>query len=202
MNRCGISFEALVDYHDGRADAAAVASVRAHLEAGCALCQSRLARLSHDLVTLREAARADQVPDAWVERARQLHRDRFRKPERVSWFAQLVFDSRMTPSLAGARGEDSYAFQLLYSTDEFDLDVWQERTEADRWHLIGQVLPRQGGGVLTPDAASLTSPDGVTWSATLEAGEFHFADMPSGIYRLSLDIGQAQLVVPEVAVGP
>jgi anti-sigma factor RsiW len=202
MNRCGISFEALVDYHDGRADAATVARVRAHLDAGCALCQSRLNQLAHDLVALREAVRADQVPDAWVERARQLHRDRFRRPARPSWFARLVFDSRATPSLAGARGEESQAFQLLYSTEEFDLDVWQERAGEDRWHLIGQVLPRQGGGALTPDAATLTSPAGDTWSATLEAGEFHFTDVPSGSYWLSLDIDQAQLVVPEVTVGP
>jgi hypothetical protein len=202
MNRCGLSFEALVDYHDGRADAATAARVHAHLESGCALCRSRLTRLERDLDTLREAARADRVPDAWVERARQLYRDRFRRPERVSWFAKLVFDSRATPSLAGARGEESQAFQLLYSTEEFDLDVWQERADADRWHLIGQVLPRQGGGALAPEAAILTSPDGGILTATLEAGEFHFADVPPGRYRLTLDIGPAQLVVPEVIVGP
>ena len=56
MKRCGISFETLADYNDGRADERASEQVREHINAGCDQCLEGLAWLQRAAHTLRAAA--------------------------------------------------------------------------------------------------------------------------------------------------
>ena len=200
MSRCGMDFESLLDYYEGRADEATAARVREHLANGCKTCQQQLARVARTLDVLPELGRLP-VPEQAMERARALYRDRFTRPERPSLLAQLVFDSRTNLALAGARGEESASLQQHYRTDHYDIDLWQEATEEKAWYLIGQALSTQGDAILRPDAVLLISPEGATQTARIEPREFHFDAVPEGRYTMIVQLGGVDVTLPDVLVG-
>lgn len=200
MLRCGMAFETLLDYYEGRADEAAAARVREHLTAGCQTCQQQLARIARTLDVLPELGRLP-VPEPVLERARAIYRERFSKPERTSILAKLVFDSRTHLALAGARGEENTSLQQHYRTDSYDIDLWQEWTEEKAWYLIGQALSTQGDAILRPDAVLLISPEGATQTARIEPREFHFDAVPEGRYTMIVQLGGVDVTLPDVLVG-
>jgi hypothetical protein len=200
MNRCRMPFESLVDYHDGRADDATAARIRDHISAGCAHCTSELAGIDKVLSTLA-AAEDVHASEAVRQRAFNIFRERFMQPAKRSLLARLVFDDRQDVAFAGARGDQAATFQMLFSTDEHDIDLYQERTDGGRWYVIGQVLPKQGGDPIVPETAVLTTQSGDTLTATMEPGEFHLAEAPAGIYSLRLILPDAEVTLPEVVVG-
>src|SRR5690242_5518744 len=108
--RCSVSFDALADYHDGRADAATAETIREHLDANCAHCAENLAWLVRSTAIMREAASV-HVPQTLVDRLQSLYIDRFRMPARRTLAAVLSFDGRLTPAAAGARGAAQEAFK-------------------------------------------------------------------------------------------
>lgn len=199
MRRCGLPFEALIDYYEGRADDATVERVRTHLATGCQNCMTALARLERTLKAFREPGLIHAPVEA-LTRASALFRERFRKPERPSLLAQLLFDSRATPALTGARGEAETSRQRVYSTDVYDIDLWQER-EGENWYLIGQVMPKQEGLEARPEAVTLLLADGTALTAVFENEEFHLNNIPAGNYTLRVRLDEAELVLPDVAVG-
>lgn len=201
MKRCGISFETLADYQDGMADVEASVQVRAHLDAGCAHCREILAWLNTSAVTLREAQRV-QVPQTALDRAYVLFRERFRAPERISWLARLQFDShRGLPALAGARGARPEGFQLIYSTDAHDIELFQEPTEAGTWYVIGQVMPREGDGTIVPQQVIFRAKEGGNVSVTPQTEEFHLPSVPSGLYQVSLRLAEGDIALADVSIG-
>ena len=200
MDRCDMKFETLVDYREGRLDAAQAEQVRAHLDIGCEQCRQQLARMERSLSALREVDRF-HAPQAAVERARALFRERFRKPERPPLLARLVFDSRTQPAFAAARGVGSAAIQTLFATETHEIDLWQEQTEGTLWYLIGQVLPREGEEAVAPESAVFTDAEGNRLEARLEGDEFHAPELPAGVYQLDLRLGETEIVLPEVVVG-
>jgi hypothetical protein len=198
--RCNIPFETLADYHDGRADATAADRIREHLGAGCAHCRESLAWLGRTLETVAEAERV-RVPPSLVDRLHGLYAERFRPPIRRSLLARLSFDGRSAPALAGARGAEEEAFRLNYSTEEHDIDLWQEPSGQGDWYLIGQVLSREGDDTVQPARIVLTSTGGPEVSVTPELPEFHLPSVPAGIYRAALLLPDGEIVIPELVVG-
>ena len=201
VKRCGIPFETLTDYRDGTADAETSARVREHLDADCAQCRENLAWLEATAVTLHEAQRV-QVPQTALNRAHSLFRERFRAPERVSWLARLQFDSRRAlPSLAGARGARPEGFQLIYSTDAHDIELFQEPTETGTWYIIGQVMPREGDETIVPQQVTFTANDGSELAIMPQSEEFHLPSVSAGLYQVSLLLTDGDIALTNVNIG-
>ena len=204
MKRCGISLERLGDYYEGRADEATATQIRTHLDSGCAHCREGLAWLQETANTLLEVQQV-QVPQHMLNRASALFRERYLAPVRPSLLARLVFDSRLNLAFAGAREEASQTRQLRYTTETHEIELWEEKAREGGWYLMGQVLPREGGAAMTPQAATLTPSEGPPLSATQarigEATEFHFPEVPAGVYQLALLLNEVELQVPDVTVG-
>lgn len=200
LKRCGMDFNRLADYVDGRAEEAEKVRVRQHLDAGCADCQRSVAWLERTVGTLRKAQPVS-VPEALLVRAQALFRERFPAPHRPSLLAFLQFDSRTTLSLAGARGGGEDPFQLIYSTETHDIDIWEEPTEAGNWYLIGQVLPREGEATLLPQEVVLTAADGSEVSVTPDMPEFHLPSVPPGLYQAMVRLADSEILIPALSVG-
>ena len=203
MRNCGMAFETLADYQEGRADATTLERVRGHLASGCPTCQNHLALLGRTQAGL-QAPPLVHAPERVLNSVSALFRERFQErygaQKRPSFLARLIFDSRATLQLAGARGDDSTTCQQLYSTETHDIDLWQERQTAN-WYLIGQVLPHAGGAAILPESAVLTSNAGVTFQAMPEGGEFHLAEVPVGVYQLTLVLPEGEITLPDVNIG-
>ena len=205
VKRCGVSFETLADYHEGRADASLTAQVRQHLDRDCSHCRQNLAWLERAKSTLWQAHTV-QVPEPALERARALFRERFQPVvvpnPLVSWLARLQFDSRSnTPALAGARGATGEGVQLVYSTDVHDIDLFQEPSEAGTWYVIGQVMPRDGEATLVPHEIVLTEQNGNRLTFAPTGGEFHLPSVPEGIYDIALRLTDGEITLPGVGIG-
>ncbi len=206
MKRCGIAFETLADYHEGKADASVSARIREHLDRDCLHCRQNLAWLERATGTLREAPFV-QVPEAALERARALFRERYPSPATLpnplfAWLAQLQFDSRSSaPMLAGARGMKREGVQLVYSTEVHDIDLFQELSGEGTWYLIGQVMPRDGEATIVPQEVVLTERGGNRLTFAPESGEFHLPAIPEGIYDIALRLADGEITLPGVGIG-
>lgn len=202
--KCNIPLETLLDYQEGRLDAAATAQMQTHLTE-CAACAAQLSAFGRLLPSMREAHRYHASESA-LERARALYRERFQEAaapslsERIALVARLLFDGRQNVALAGARGEAGESFHLVYGADGVDLDLWQEREVGGVWAMFGQAL-RADGEAMTPESVSLQGVDGVTRAATLEGSDFHLDAVSPGLYRLEIELPDAQIVVPELSIG-
>src|SRR5437588_310308 len=126
MQRSHIATEELLDYAEARAEAAGATRIRAHLESGCEQCARELAFWQRSVRALQ--ADRQPGPPEWVVRRAVLLGDRFEaKPtlwQRIA--ANLVFDSRLQPALAGARDAAGPAFQLSYEAEGADIDLFCE----------------------------------------------------------------------------
>lgn len=217
MNSCQITFEMLIDYFEGHADAVAKQRIRDHLETGCAACRSQLEWIGTFLPALHRAVSEEMppVPAASLEYAYNLAREMplpaspaaSPLPAPESWgellvrTARLVFDSRQPQFALGARTAANSEGQLVYSTDEYDIDLWQEQDGSDRWHLMGQVFPKLGGAALSPDKVLFSSVAGPTLAAQIEAGEFTLNQAPAGAYEVHVHLPDQQIILPEVRIG-
>lgn len=128
---------------------------------------------------------------AWLERLRQ----------RV---AQLIFDSRAQPALAGFRGGGSSSYQLAYHNDlgRVELRVSPpQRPAQDAWRVRGQVTPGQREG--DPGSVALLTPGTSHALAVAELdqhGRFKF-DTPCGRYDLAVQFGAEALIAPNLEIG-
>ncbi len=153
-----------------------------------------------DVVSSREL----NPSPAAVAAVQQLFRDRLRESRPASLpvvVARLVFDSRRTPLVAGVRGERHANFQVVYSTDAHDVDLWQERLADGNWYLIGQILPKDGGDAITPRRGALTLADEIQAPTQTRDGEFFIAAAQEGCYDLQLDLSDSRIVMHDVCVG-
>ena len=198
--RCRVSLEAILDYIGCQADEISRREVQAHLDGNCSRCSSQLYEMQRLLPAMR-ASVEHHAPATVLERAKAIHRDRFRMPARVPLFARLISDSRAGLALAGARGAERSGVRMVYDTDDHEIDLWQERETGEAWYLIGQVVDRNSGVAIVPQSAILTLQTQDAIAATSEAGEFHLADVPAGRHDLRITIGEVDIVLAHVAVG-
>jgi hypothetical protein len=195
MQRNHIATEDLLEYAEGRLETAAAARVRGHLEAGCERCARELALWQRSLVAL-QADRQPGPPEWVVRRAVTLGLQL--EPTPTLWqrvVANLAFDSRLQPALAGARDLNVASFQLLYEAEGTDVDLFCEPAPTG-WQLTGQALPAEGAGgswtVLT------RGPEGEREVAADSLGIFRLEVLSPGTYELTLRGGEREIVLENV----
>ena len=205
MNRCRITFEELVDHFEGRLDSTQTERLRHHLTTGCKACDQQVAWLQQFLPALVRAV-TDEVPQVSVEAlsvakniARAYPREQ-KQPSLLVQIAQLIFDNRVPTLATAARNIVTGEFQLVYSAQDKDIDLWMERQEHGNWYLIGQVLPKNGSEAITPQQVLLTSRDGRTYQAISQDGEFAVRSLPDGRYEVRLHLEDGEIVLPDVRV--
>ena len=150
--------------------------------------------------TLRSAGNV-VVPSSLLERSRALFRERFPAPQRTTWLPRLVFDSRQQMAMAGARGAGSASFQLIYRTDAFDIELWQDPLENDQWYIIGQILSQQSDAEIVPVSVALQSATNFKLTLTPETSEFHLPMVPAGIYQMTLGLSEGDLEISDLRIG-
>jgi hypothetical protein len=115
--------------------------------------------------------------------------------------AALTFDSWAAPTLAGGmRSLRSPTRHLLYSAEGRDIDL-RIQPQGGQFSLSGQILgPDETGRIelaALEDAGAAAAREGA-----LDAlGEFRIDGVPAGLYRLTLHVGGAPIVVQPLEVG-
>ena len=205
MKPCSHSFDDIVNFYEGRSDAATEATLRRHLHDGCPQCQERLAWARQFLPALHDAVQEASLsaPETALARARQIARDRRPAPaprlrERV---AQLLFDSRRSLAAAPVRGGAEPEAQQLYATETHYIEIWSEATQDGKRYLIGQAVTRDAKIPVRPRSATLVANDGRQIPASMEAAEFHLAFVEAGAYELRIHLEDEMIVLPEMQVG-
>jgi hypothetical protein len=207
-------FGRLVGYVLGELEGPARAAVESELAA------SEEAREALEgLRGIVEAMRDDDTalpPERAVDLARAAFRAH-RSREVRAWLAgaaevaaQLVFDSRRRPMVAGFRGAGSgQTGQLAFSSEAGELDVRLEAEQDDRWTLWGQLdadepagrvalLEEAGAG---PDGGSAERPARLVDEAVPDdRGMFKFSAR-QGTYTLAIGVGDRVLQTPAFDIG-
>lgn len=206
MHSCNFTFEALINYVEGHTDPITTQRIREHLETECRECHRRLAWIQTFVPALHRAVSEEMpdVPQTALNYARNIARAYPRpvpQPLLVR-LASLVFDSRMPQPALGMRSGEGSEGQLVYSAEGYDIDLWQEPSGGERWQLMGQILPHQGGAPLSLEEALLLSAEGLSLIGQIESKEFIVRDVPAGSYEVRLRIPGEQIVMRDVLLGP
>ena len=202
-----ISLKTLADLVDGRLSEDEAAEVRRQLADANPRTRADLAWLQA-LATFRRAMPLEAPP----ERVRETLRTHFRRwaegRRRPSLFqrlaAQLTFDSRLQPALAGARGRPAASGQLLYTTDRMDIELHLLPAGPGQVRILGQALARDPNLNVADCAVQLLAGEreiGLTSTSTL--GEFTFESVPGGDYTLVLvsEEGEVELEHVDLVTG-
>jgi hypothetical protein len=200
-----ITMESLVDHFENRLKPDLARQVQERL-ASDPEAQSTLNWLRRLTPSLSAAVSTHELnPSASaIEAVHQMYRDRQSHARPVSLatlVARLVFDSRRSVAPSGARGDLHANCLAVYSTDDHDVDIWQERLADGTWYLIGQVLPKNGGDAVLPRYGALSRSDDVTLLTETGDGEFFIPSAPQGRYDLCLELEDRRIVLGDVAVG-
>ena len=193
------SFATLLDWLEGRLDAAEASKVSAKVADGDRRTRAAVHWLQGFLATAR-AFPAPEPPPIIRQNLRQ-HFVRWRRAQ-VALRAQpdvvdagLLFDSRQDLVQAGVRGgaETDDAYHLAFSTDVADLVIDVRRITAGRVRLDGQVLPGDPAAApvftaeVTGPGFHLRTVDGD------ELGRFTLPEVPVGRCRLQVGNGETIL---------
>lgn len=198
------SFETIVGYLDGETGRPAPGEIGVHL-AQCGDCAGdrdwyeRLRSLAatDDSITppgwvFKQATKAFQD---WASPAEVLN-NLVRKAGRV--IAQLVFDSGVQPTPAGARSSAVDARQVLYRAEDFSIDLQIEPRDQSRCGLAGQILRERDYEFESVADRPLTLVrDGaeVATTRTNARGEFAITSLDSGSYDLAIDTGDLNITI-------
>ncbi len=205
---CDVAFETLADYVEGRIDGEARAKLESHLADKCPQCEPTLSWLSRTINLMRTDTSATP-PRAVMDRAIRLFRERNAKPKRT--VANLFFDSLLGASFqmspVGVRSSGTMTRQVLYGTEELDVDMLIEEAEAfelalglprqSRINLMGQVLRRGGeeGRSLNYEIAIMRGHECVFSGRTNPLGEFTVDNLCSDSYELHVSGEDGGLVI-------
>jgi len=202
--RCA-GIEQLLDFVQGRAEAALADQIQTHLASGCARCQGDVEWV-HQIVRL--TASDDSVePPSWVlNRAIRLFPAPSEQPKPSllqRLVASLVFDSLTQLQPAGVRQSISAARQVLYRASDWDVDLSFEAGEQpETIDITGQVLkeeasPEEVAGI----PVHLAQAGKILFSAqTDQLGEFTFDHVPAGTYELSIELRSQRLWIEHLDV--
>ena len=191
-----ISFNELADLVDERA--AASSETLQHL-ADCLSCSSELQTI-RQTTSLMRADAIESAPAELVKYAKNIFRQRVagREPSTLSRIlAALTFDSLTAAPAYGLRSEAGSGRQLVYSTENVDVDV-RVSAENDEWQIEGQ-LP---GSLCDTGEVNIESD---TFSATAqltELCEFSFSSIPAGTYKLAIHLHDVIIETPPLEIGP
>ena len=188
-----VGFERLIEYLDGRLSDEDGRPVAEHLAEGCGRCDGD--RRWYDLLTSMKRVPEMVEPPEWVfRRALRLFENRPRA-ERAGMRAlradaRLIFDSLAQPTVAGARSAAAPSRHLLYSVDDYSIDLRIAATSEDGVDLIGQVLSTSESGfdAVAGIAVELAREgERVSSAVTDEIGVFVMSRIGSGGYDLQID---------------
>lgn len=185
----------------GSQSSQATAGIQAHLKSGCEACQREQAFW----LLLSNTMRAEREPlpqhwSDWTERALAM-------PQRAAQRAigvlgvRMIFDSR-TAAVAGVRGAGAHRRHCVYELESEaalgmtgTLEVMSEPAGAGRsWHVLGQVLNNSGQGWrdCRIEVAPAACPELTQAANTSGFGEFNFAAVEPGPWRMELQAGQGR----------
>jgi hypothetical protein len=166
-----------IDFARNLASPQDAAAMKTHLQSGCESCAKEKATWSK-MAAFAKAEAQFEPPEHIVNMAKALVQAR--KPEkalRLREIAELVFDSFLTPQLAGVRSVAGVGSrQLLYRAGEVMIDVrFEANDESERFAVTGQVFRDQGSKVgMTRIPISLISgKNELARTSTNQFGEFY-----------------------------
>jgi hypothetical protein len=197
------SFAELIDYLAQKLNVAAQAEVDSHL-ATCSDCQHLVTIARHTLGSSQKEKLIAPPADLVQRAVSAFRRSQKQLAERVRVAATLQFDNFAQVAALGARGVAG-ARQLLYSFDEFDLDVQIGTVGApDNLALRGQLLPNTAlASGLAGITVQLASAQHGPWlRLTDKTGYFNFSQVRAGDYELEILLEtRAVLIAPLVLPG-
>jgi anti-sigma factor RsiW len=197
--------EQLVAFAAGEMNAADATWIAAYLPTDAAAARE-VAMLQAIIGTMR-ADRSTPAPLDSVADAKALFRPRAAVAGESWWqratraVAELVFDSRMQPALAGFRSSGGAGFQLEFESDvaHVDLQFEPRDEERDNWSVIGQVASK-AADPNAEIAILLRGKDSAVREATAdESGVFTF-EVDRGDYDFCVRVRDRVMVLPGILV--
>jgi hypothetical protein len=186
------------------------AGIESHLVTGCRKCAENMRWLG-EVAWLTAQDQSFDFPDELMKGLVVWFKEQPAPTPRTlrKLVAKLVFDSLLPQQYAPVRGETGQPFvrplvagrQMLFQAEGYDVDLRFEAIEdLDTEDLIGQVLPQR---IEQPDIADATVE---LWSAapepqrvqTDQQGLFRFAQIPSGIYDLKIQVSEGEINLNQV----
>lgn len=190
-----------IDFTRGVTEKSEMAKMQAHLESGCHECANALHAWSQ-VGEIAGRLRLVAAPEAAVKSAKALAA--IHGPKRKRNAVRLLFDSLLTPSLAGVRASATLARQLLYAVDGYRIDFRLEpETNSDKVAVVGQILHPAMGDNAGDIAVELRHGRRVLDQARTNAfGEFHLLCELEGRLHLRLTLpGSSAVQIPLVEPG-
>jgi hypothetical protein len=175
----------------------------AHLKGGCESCEEAI-RWYRGLSTMLQKDRGFEPPESSVRGVvRAFHQQKSRVSNLVCKVAEKLFDSFADPLPAGIRQHAATGRQILYQTDELQLDLKIDKTSDEHERMIiGQLLPRcpTPPGNLSLSKVMLREGERIVQSTyTNELGEFILCVVPRGSYNLEILLANSRkILVPNV----
>ncbi len=207
-----ITYETLIAYAAGELSAAELSAVEAHLAVDPRA--EATVRMYRDAKAAAAIPPSAEPPPEVVARAKAIFRPA--AAEAPAWWqvverivAELVFDSRLQPALAGFRGHER-GFQLSFESAPVSIDLQAEPIDhpgifdADdldedslTWSVMGQIE----SSLLEPGCAvALVCPGAVVATAQSRADRHGIFSMeaPAGRYDLHIRHAEGNLVLPNI----
>lgn len=195
------SMAAWADFARGLITEGEVRIMEAHLGGNCADCKD-IALFWNKVSTISSRMAGRSAPAAAVRLAKAIFPVNRTVPKRfIRIAAELIFDSRVTPALAGMRSGWQVGWQCVYRAGESIIDLRIEPGyNASRAALIGQVSnPSVPGDKLSDITVQLKSGRAVVAETrTNRYGEFQFEYVQQPRLQLCfiLDGGSRRIQVP------
>jgi hypothetical protein len=148
-----------------------------HLKSGCESCAKDKATWSR-LAAFAKTETQYEPPQDVVNMAKALVQATKReKALRIREIAELVFDSFLTPQLAGVRSAAGVGTrQLLYRAGEVMIDVrFEANDESEKFAVTGQVFRDQGSkvGITRVPISLISGKNELARTSTNQFGEFY-----------------------------
>lgn len=203
-----VGFEQLVDHLDGRLPGGESKQVAAHLDSGCPHCAD--AREWYERVRRVMASDRTVAPPPWVlRRAARLFDERRPGEKAIARAARgavrLIFDSLRQPAMAGSRAAGRDQRVLLYSLDDYSIDLQIASSDESRADLIGQVLSTAEPGfdsVARVPVELARKGKSVRSTTTDEVGVFVMNKLSRGEYDLQIEARNMTISVVGLPVSP
>jgi hypothetical protein len=164
---------------------------------------ARLAAAYRAVAAAVQADAARPVPEQLIARAKAIFQPR-QKPSRVAaaidriraHIAELTYDSRVQPALAGVRGE-AQSHQLSYQAGEVDIDLQLDpigEGDDQRWRILGQISGEEIPAIQSCQLTSTGSDLVLNQTDADEHAMFSF-DLEPGTYDLFINVADEQIVL-------
>jgi hypothetical protein len=194
-----LSTEKIADAIENRLSANEIDSFEAHLE-GCQDCANEYKALEHSIGLMRRDDAKDAPAEA-LKFAFDLFRTRKQLVPREQTVAQKILAtlkldvSPFSPVFGERSAAASAERQMLFDAGDFDVDLRIQGGE-NGFNLAGQIL----GELSDRNSIRLENKEG-KFEATISAlGEFEFKNVPTGIYDLTLLLGDSEIVVEDLII--